>query len=86
MPIHNLLAALLPVLFVLLLGFLAGRRHEFDADQALGFSKLALRFSLPAALFVGMDSLNRETLSEQGPLAVVMILGYAGVLFCCSPC
>ena len=79
MPLHNLLAALLPVLFVLLLGFFAGRRHEFDADQTLGFSKLALRFSLPAALFVGMYSLSRETLSEQGPLALAMILGYAGV-------
>ena len=78
MPLHNLMAALSPVLFVLLLGILAGRRHEFDADQTVGFSKLALRFSLPAALFVGMYSLNRETLSEQGPLGLVMILGFAG--------
>jgi malonate transporter and related proteins len=54
MSLHNLIAALLPVLFVLLLGFVAGRRHEFDADQTIGFSKLAQRFSLPAALFVGM--------------------------------
>ena len=79
MPLHNLLAALLPVLFVLLLGFFAGRQHEFSADQAIEFSKLALRFSLPAALFVGMYSLSPETLLEQGPLALVMVLGYAGV-------
>ncbi|HZC35002.1 MAG TPA: AEC family transporter [Chthoniobacterales bacterium] len=79
MPLHNLMAALLPVLFVLLLGFFAGRRHEFDADQTIGFSKLALRFSLPAALFVGMYSVNRETLAGQGPLALVMVLGYAGL-------
>jgi predicted permease len=42
------MTALLPVLFALLLGIFAGRRHEFDAEHAIGFSKLALRFSLPA--------------------------------------
>jgi malonate transporter and related proteins len=76
------MAALLPVLFVLLLGFFAGRRHEFEAEQAIGFSKLALRFSLSAALFVGMYSVNRATPSEQGLLALVIILGYAGVCRC----
>jgi malonate transporter and related proteins len=42
MNISNIMGALFPIFFVLALGYLAGRRNTFDADQAAGFSKLAL--------------------------------------------
>ena len=42
MNIGGLVAALLPVFFVLALGYFAGKRNAFDADQAAGFSKLAV--------------------------------------------
>jgi predicted permease len=35
MNIGGLVGALLPVFFVLALGYLAGKRNTFDADQAL---------------------------------------------------
>ena len=41
MNLRGLLGALLPVFFVLALGYLAGKRRSFDADQAAGLSKLA---------------------------------------------
>jgi predicted permease len=51
-PIGGLVGALLPVFFVLALGYIAGKRNSFDPDQAAGLSKLALSFALPASLFV----------------------------------
>jgi malonate transporter len=79
MQAHSIIAALLPVLFVFLLGFFAGRHHDFDVDQTRGFSILTLGFSLPAALFVSMYSVDRNTLLHQGPLLLVMLLGYGGM-------
>jgi malonate transporter and related proteins len=45
--IGGLFGSLTPVFFVLALGYLAGKRNTFDADQAAGLSKLALTFALP---------------------------------------
>lgn len=50
MNISGLFGALIPIFFVLALGYLAGKRNTFDADQSAGFSKLALTFALPASL------------------------------------
>jgi hypothetical protein len=58
--------ALLPVFFVLALGYVAGKRHAFDAEQATGLSELALGFALPASLFVGMTEIPKELLLQQG--------------------
>lgn len=79
MNISGLVGALLPVFFVLALGYLAGRRHSFDADQAAGLSKLALSFALPASLFVGMTQIPRELLLEQGRLVLALILVHTGL-------
>ena len=42
MNIGGLVGALLPVFFVLALGYFDGKRNAFDTDQAVGFRKLAL--------------------------------------------
>jgi hypothetical protein len=49
-----LISAIAPVILVLCLGFVAGKHHSFSAQQARGFSRLALTYALPAALFLGM--------------------------------
>ena len=41
-------SVLLPVLFVLALGYFAGRAKEFDTDQVKGINELVLDFALPA--------------------------------------
>ncbi len=73
MNIGGLVGALLPVFFVLALGYAAGKRHSFDADQAAGLSELALGFALPASLFVGMTDIPKGLLLEQGRLVLVLI-------------
>lgn len=60
MNISGLFGALVPVFFVLALGYLAGKRSVFDADQAAGLSKLALTFALPASLFVSMTDIRKD--------------------------
>jgi malonate transporter len=75
----SLIAAIAPVILVLALGFGAGKRHQFDADQARGFSRLALGYALPAALFLGMAHFDRALLLQQGPIALVMLVGYSGL-------
>ncbi len=79
MNVGGLVGALLPVFFVLALGYLAGKWNEFDADQAAGLSKLALSFALPASLFVGMTEIRRELLLQQGRLVLALILAHVGL-------
>src|ERR1700756_3659353 len=79
MNTSNIMGALFPIFFVLGLGYLAGRRNTFDADQATGFSKLALSFALPAALFVSMTGIPRDLLLGQGRLVLALILSHVGL-------
>lgn len=79
MNIGGLVSALVPVFFVLALGYFAGKRNAFDADQAAGLSKLALSFALPASLFVGMTDIPKELLLQQGRLVLALILSHAGL-------
>lgn len=79
MNISNIVGAIFSIFFVLALGYLAGKRHTFDADQAAGFSKLSLSFALPAALFVSMTGIPRNLLLGQGRLVLALILSHVGL-------
>lgn len=86
MSITVLVTALLPVFFMLLLGYAAGRYHRFSPDQATGFNQLATNFAMPASLFIDMVQINRQLLLQQGvllvlaPLLLAPLLGVALVL------
>lgn len=80
MELGNLASALIPVFFVLLLGYLAGKAHSFAPDQASGLSNLALGYALPASLFAGMSALPRDLLLGQGKLAVALLFVHVGML------
>jgi len=86
MNIGGLVGALVPVFFVLALGFFAGKRNSFDADQAAGLSKLAVSYALPASLFVGMTSIPKELLLQQGRLVLALILSHAGLFLLAWAC
>jgi predicted permease len=79
MSVVGLVGALLPVFFVLALGFMAGKRHTFNAAQAAGFSKLALGFALPSALFVSMTDIQKSLLLQQGDLVLALLLCHVGL-------
>src|SRR5260370_18631503 len=79
MDIVGLVGSLLPVFFVLALGYIAGKRNTFDAGQAAGLSKLALGFALPAALFVSMTDIQRDLLLQQGSLVLALMIAHIGL-------
>jgi malonate transporter len=79
MNIGGLVGALLPVFFVMALGYIAGKRNTFDADQAAGLSRLALGFALPASLFVSMADIRKDLLLQQGPLVLALLLAHVGL-------
>jgi predicted permease len=81
MNLSGILAALLPVFFVLALSYAAGKRNAFNADQAAGLSKLAVSYALPASLFVGMTDISRSLLLQQGRLVLALILAHVGLFF-----
>jgi predicted permease len=79
MNLSGLVGALLPVFFVLALGYVAGKSNAFDADQSAGLSKLALTFALPASLFVSMTDIRRDLLLQQGRLVLALLLAHVGL-------
>jgi malonate transporter and related proteins len=79
MNVGGLFGALLPVFFVLALGYFAGKRHAFNPNQAAGLSALALGYALPASLFVGMTQIPKQLLLEQGTLVLALILAHTGL-------
>ena len=79
MNVAGLFGALLPVFFVLALGYMAGKRNAFDADQTAGLSKLAVGFALPAALFVSMTDIRRDLLLQQGGLVLALLIAHIGL-------
>jgi malonate transporter len=81
MHVSGLVGALAPVFFVLVLGYVAGKRNEFDIDQSAGLSKLALNFALPASLFVSMTSIPKDLLLKQGRLLLALTIVHVGLFF-----
>ena len=81
MHVSWLVGALAPVFFVLVLGYVAGKRNEFDIDQSAGLSKLALNFALPASLFVSMTSIPKDLLLKQGRLLLALTIVHVGLFF-----
>ena len=79
MNIAGLVGALAPVFFVLLLGYVAGKRNEFDVDQSAGLSKLALNYALPASLFVSMTAIPKDLLLKQGRLLLALTIAHVGL-------
>ena len=57
----------LPVFFVLALGYFAGRARKFDPDQVAGLNELVLDYALPAMLFVATVKTPRERLLSGFP-------------------
>jgi malonate transporter and related proteins len=72
-------SVIVPVYFVLLLGYLAGRAKKFDSDQVQGINELVLDFALPAALFVGTISTTRSLLLQLGPFFAVTVASMLGM-------
>lgn len=75
----NALLVLLPVLFVLALGYWAGRAKRFDSDQVAGLNELVLGFALPAMLFVSVARAPRDLLFSEAPFVLALVVDGLGL-------
>lgn len=72
---HVILYAIVPIIVVMLAGFIAGKKGVFSGDDAKKFNKVVLDFALPAALFVSIVQASREMLVKDLKLTIVSTVG-----------
>ncbi len=72
---HILLYAIVPIIVVMLAGFISGKKGVFSGDDAKKFNKVVLDFALPAALFVSIVQASREDLAKDLKLSLVSLIG-----------
>lgn len=71
---HILLYAIVPIVVIMLLGFVSGKKGVFSGDDAKKFNKVVLDYALPAALFISIVQSNRSMLAADLKLAIVAAL------------
>ncbi|MEJ0091880.1 MAG: AEC family transporter [Methylocella sp.] len=71
---QTILAALLPVIFVVALGLLAAHLGIIDKKSAPVFADFVVRFALPLALLGGVLKISPVTI-ENGPYLISMVVG-----------
>ncbi len=72
---HVILYAIVPIIVVMLAGFIAGKKGAFTGEDSKKFNKVVLDFALPAALFVSIVQASREDLVKDIKLTIVSTIG-----------
>ncbi|MCM2677190.1 AEC family transporter [Alkalicoccobacillus plakortidis] len=75
MGIGEIFIILIPIFFVIILGYLAGYLNVFDKNSSKGINTLVTKFALPAHLFVGVTTTPRDVLLAQWPFMIALVLG-----------
>ncbi|MDE6263703.1 MAG: AEC family transporter [Paramuribaculum sp.] len=75
---HIILYAIVPIIVVMLAGFISGKKGIFNGDDAKKFNKVVLDYALPAALFVSIVQASREDLAKDLKLTLVSLIGIMG--------
>ncbi len=76
--LHIILYAIVPIVVVMLAGFISGKKGIFSGDDAKKFNKVVLDYALPAALFVSIVQASREDLAKDLRLTLVSLVGIMG--------
>ena len=87
---HIILYAIVPIIVVMLLGYISGKRGIFTAKDGKAFNKVVLDYALPAALFVSIIGADRQMLVEDIKLTLislaVIMACFMGVYFIYAKC
>ena len=73
--LETVVGAIAPIVITILLGFVAGWRHDENAVTAKPINMMVLRYALPIALFAATVANPRDKLLSQGPLALILLVG-----------
>ncbi|MBD5325935.1 MAG: hypothetical protein HDS04_04560 [Bacteroides sp.] len=76
--VHILLYAIVPIIVVMLAGYISGKKGMFSGNDAKQFNKVVLDFALPAALFISIVTATRDDLIKDLKLTVVSTLVIMG--------
>lgn len=72
---HVILYAIVPIIAVMLAGYISGRKGVFTGDDAKKFNKVVLDYALPAALFISIVQATREDLVKDVKLTIISAVG-----------
>lgn len=70
---------IVPILVIMILGYICGKFYFFDNDQRQGLNKLVLDIALPAALFISIVKATRSMFVQDIRLTIVSIVGVVGL-------
>lgn len=70
---------IIPILVIMILGYLCGKFSFFNDDQRQGLNKLVLNIALPAALFVSIVNATRHIFAQDIVLTLISIFGVTGL-------
>ena len=71
---HIILYAIVPIVVVMLAGYISGKKGVFNGEDAKKFNKVVLDYALPAALFVSIAQASREMLYKDLKLSIVSLV------------
>jgi malonate transporter len=74
-----ILDSIIPVFFVMALGYLAGWTRDIDNHHVAELNALVMDFALPASLFVAMVQTPRSLLLEQSQLMIVLAVSMLAI-------
>lgn len=77
--INILVNDVIPILIIMLLGYLCGKFYFFNNDQRQGLNKLVLDIALPAALFISIVKATREMFAQDITLTLISVIGVTGL-------
>lgn len=72
-------SVLIPVLFVMGLGYWAGRTKRFDADQINGLNELVMVYAMPALMFVAAVTTRRSEMLAEAPFLAGLLVAFLGL-------
>ncbi len=75
---HIILYAIVPIIVVMLAGYISGKKGIFNGADSKKFNQVVLDYALPAALFVSIVQASREDLAKDLKLTLVSLIGIMG--------
>ena len=70
--VDTILTSLVPVFFVMVLGYVAGLTKDIDNRNIGSLNALVMDFAVPAAIFAAVVQQSRSALLDQLPLAAIV--------------
>lgn len=76
--VHIILYAIVPIIVVMLAGYISGKKGIFNGNDSKQFNMVVLDYALPAALFISIVTATREDLVKDLKLTLVSTLVIMG--------